>query len=94
MEEFEQKYNESMALLQDAVTRLTDNLSLWRDQWLHLSDSEKSSLCSKSSHEAPTPQLDDSQAEVEDTPPPAVGSSETVDTTAAVIGSVRIRNYS
>jgi len=46
MEEFGEKYNEAMITLQDAVTRFTDNLSLWGDQWRHLTDDEKSAFCS------------------------------------------------
>jgi len=80
MEEFEQKYNETMLLLQGAVTRLTDNLSLWRNEWRHLSDAEKLAFCSPSSPEAEA--VDPAAAQME-TPPPAAESCETAEATTA-----------
>ena len=41
----EQKYNEAILLLQDSITRLMDNLSLWKDEWDRLPDSAKSAFC-------------------------------------------------
>ena len=81
MAEFEQKYNETMVLLQDAVTRLTDHLSLWKDEWSRLSDSEKSAFCLPSSQETVEP----SPAEVAQTPPPpAAESCEAAETSIVV----------
>ena len=88
MAQFELKYNESMTLLEDAVSRLTDNLARWRDQWRRLSDSEKSALCSKSSPRAP--ELVNSQHDVVVTPPQP-RSAEGVDSAAAMVRSVRTK---
>jgi len=65
MEEFGQKYNEAMVTLQDAVTRFTDNLSLWGDQWRHLTDAEKTTFCSTL-----VPASTDAETAHVDPPPP------------------------
>ena len=67
-QEFEQKFNEATVLLQDAITRFMDNLSLWRDEWDRLPDSEKSTFCPQPSDET----VDPPAAEVMATPSPTV----------------------
>jgi len=63
-----------MVLLQDSITRFMDNLSLWRDEWDRLPDSEKSAFCPQPSEET----VDDPPAaEVATAAPTTVVSSET-----------------
>ena len=93
--EFEQKYNESMDLLQGAFTRLTDNLALWKDEWRHLSDTEKSVFCPPASPEADTidPVETPPLAAVEtpaETPPASTESCKPVETSSTAAASEQL----
>ena len=78
-EEYEQKYSEASILLQDAITRLMDRVSLWSDEWHSLSDGEKSSFCPPS---PPAQTVDPSPVELK-TSKPTAESREFAETSIA-----------
>jgi len=78
-EEYEQKYTEASILLQDAITRLMDRVSLWSDEWHSLSDGEKSAFCPPS---PPAQTVDPSPVELK-TSTPTAESREFAETSIA-----------
>ena len=77
MQEFDKKYNEAMAMLEDIYTRLFDHMSLWTDEWHMLSDGEKSVFCPKSSAE-----IVDTAVEIADTSPAELDTPPQTETSA------------
>ena len=62
MEEFSRKYDETVALLQNALSRLSEHLRLSSDEWRQLSDGEKSTYCPAEPAETqPSPTAEDAE---------------------------------